>query len=41
MSNIAEGFGGNSRKEFMRFLSIANGSTLEVQSIPTVKTRDH
>ncbi|HOO47311.1 MAG TPA: four helix bundle protein [Deltaproteobacteria bacterium] len=32
MANIAEGFGRNGRKEFMQFLGIANGSTLEVQS---------
>ncbi len=32
MANIAEGFGRNSRKDFMRFLSFANGSALEVQS---------
>ncbi|WP_188049891.1 four helix bundle protein [Flavobacterium sp. GP15] len=29
-SNIAEGSGRNSNKEFMRFLGIANGSTFEL-----------
>lgn len=32
MANIAEGFGRASRKDFMRFLAMANGSALEVQS---------
>lgn len=32
MMNIAEGFGRNSRNEFKQFLTIAHGSTLEVQS---------
>ncbi len=31
-SNIAEGAGRNSNKEFFRFLSIANGSTFELQT---------
>lgn len=31
-SNIAEGCGRNSKNEFLYFLSVANGSTLELQS---------
>lgn len=31
-SNIAEGAGGNSKKEFVHFLSIANGSTTELET---------
>ncbi len=38
-SNIAEGAGRNSKKEFIHFLSIANGSTceLETQLLLTIK----
>ncbi len=32
MDNIAEGFGRQSTKEFINFLTIANGSALEVKS---------
>ena len=31
-SNIAEGAGRNSEKDFIRFLSIANGSTTELET---------
>src|SRR5688572_30698161 len=33
MNNIAEGFGRFSRKDFIRFLDIAQSSVLEVQSM--------
>ena len=40
-SNIAEGAGRNSKKEFKHFLSIANGSTteLETQILLTVRLK--
>jgi len=33
MNNIAEGFGRNSNKEFIRFLDISQSSAMEVKSI--------
>src|SRR5436853_5603866 len=33
MSNVAEGFGRKSSKDFAHFLDVARGSTLEVQSL--------
>lgn len=40
-SNIAEGAGRNSKKEFIHFLSIANGSTLELETQLLLTTRSH
>ena len=36
MNNIAEGFGRNTQKEFIRFLDISHASCLEVKSITYV-----
>ncbi len=33
MTNVAEGFGRKSSKDFAHFLDVARGSTLEVQSL--------
>lgn len=33
MSNIAEGYGRKSSKEFLRYLTISSGSCMEVQSL--------
>lgn len=38
-SNIAEGAGRNSSKEFSRFMSIANGSALELQTQLIISNR--
>ncbi|MEO0526996.1 MAG: four helix bundle protein [Bacteroidota bacterium] len=40
-SNIAEGAGRNSKKEFIHFLSIANGSTLELETQLLLTTSLH
>lgn len=36
LSNIAEGYGRNTNKEFIRFLEISKGSVYEVQSLSDV-----
>lgn len=41
MANVAEGFGRRTRKEFIRFLDIASGSVVEVQSHLYVALDEH